>query len=47
MKYLVQIRTVATTDGWQTISEPFDTREEAAEWMQRLCVESKIDERRK
>ena len=48
MTYIVQIPSPTTSGGWQTISKPFDTREEAEKWRQRLSAvgESKIVERR-
>ncbi len=47
MTYRVQIRAATTTVGWQTINEPFDTQQEADAWAQRLCVDYKLDERRR
>lgn len=35
-KYIVLINTTGETDGWQDLTKPFDTYEEALEWAKKI-----------
>ena len=34
--YVVQINTTGAEDGWEDITKPFDTEEEAMEWAKKI-----------
>lgn len=35
-KYIVLINTTGEDDGWQDLTKPFDTYEEALEWVEKI-----------
>lgn len=35
-KYIVLINTTGETDGWQDLTKPFDTYEQAVEWAKHI-----------
>lgn len=35
-KYIVLINTTGEDDGWQDLTKPFDTYEEALEWVKKI-----------
>lgn len=35
-KYIVLINTTGETDGWQDLTKPFDTYEQALEWAEHI-----------
>ena len=35
-KYIVLINTTGEADGWQDLTKPFDTYEEALEWVKKI-----------
>ena len=41
-KYIVLINTTGEQDGWQDLTKPFDTREEALEWVKKISSNYRV-----